>query len=580
MQDINRLQILADSRRNPHVCFKYVGSGDVQVFNNIRYAFNYTGVNEILISTELTNTVNYSTLSSLSTGRGTVSYGPAGTGKTETLRDLGRRLGYNPTVVNVSEDLCPDYIKHLINSTLGEGDWLIFDEFNRINVEEEGRQTKFQEVLKILVDTQTEVRNGNSGRTNSIFFTINPGYAGKSNPQELFGASVSSFNFVAMTAPEVRTIIRDLLAVDGHKDYQLYSGYLANIFSFCSNFSSQSHYDFGLRAVKHCIAYLKQAFGTGGDYEFFQVVYDFLSTSLLDHDRDLLRQFIEVSQGATLNNCHAERGAELNTKYNLDNQGLGEKISTVLSLLNNRHGILLVGDQGLKDRAIETAQKEAEGNVEVREIDINNRTAEELYGENTPEGWKGGIIGESFRTQGENPVWFRIRGDLREAIIENLNTVLDNNRVLCLANGDRIPLNSSSRVILDTANADQISPAVVSRTGAIWFGEYTGETQRFLTYLRTRQEQNSTEGFNEVQQRVYNMICIVDCILRNQELTKCCKIFDRIADFFIMNLKNFETLGCSIGCLAKFMRFAYTGDCVGRKNRDEIWRIVDFIVSA
>ncbi|UYV74438.1 DYNC1H1 [Cordylochernes scorpioides] len=228
------------------------------------YGFEYLGVQDKLVQTPLTDRCYLTMTQALESRLGGSPFGPAGTGKTESVKALGHQLGRFVLVFNCDETFDFQAMGRIFVGLCQVGAWGCFDEFNRL---EERMLSAVSQQIQTIQETLKNAQQAvpGSGPPTSltveligkqvrvspdmaIFITMNPGYAGRSNlPDNL----KKLFRSLAMTKPDRQLIAQVMLFSQGFRNAEKLASKIVPFFKLCGEqLSNQSHYDFGLRALK------------------------------------------------------------------------------------------------------------------------------------------------------------------------------------------------------------------------------------------------------------------------------------------------------------------------------------------
>ena len=345
-----------------------------------KYFYEWVGNTGRLVITPLTDRCYITLTMALKLYLGGAPAGPAGTGKTETTKDLARALAIPCYVFNCSDQMNFQSIADIFRGLAQTGAWGCFDEFNRIPIEvlsvvatqvktiqdaivkfsiPENRDEEFQSApagtppvkvgyFDFMGDTISLIP------TCGFWITMNPGYAGRTELPENLKAL---FRSCAMIRPDMKLIQENMLMAEGFQTARALSVKFNTLYELSSALlSKQPHYDWGLRAVKSVLRVaggMKRSNPTmSEDQVLMRALRDFNTPKMPIHDIPIfLRLVNDLFPGLTVESkvdddlkakivrVAKERGLQYDEMF-------VNKTCNFQELLDVRHSVMLLGPAG------------------------------------------------------------------------------------------------------------------------------------------------------------------------------------------------------------------------------------------
>jgi dynein heavy chain len=450
--------------------------------------------------------------------------GPAGTGKTETTKDLSSALAKAIYVFNCSDQMDFRGMGGIFKGLASSGSWGCFDEFNRL-------LPSVLSVCSVQFKSVTDAIKAGRLRfilqddditldpTCGVFITMNPGYLGRA---ELPEGIKALFRPITVVVPDLELICENMLMAEGFIGAKILAKKFTTLYFLCKDLLSKAaHYDWGLRAIKSVLVVagkFKRAEPELPEADILlRALRDFNLPKITAEDlqifMDLLGDLFPGIDPPRKRDMNFEgKCCEAATSFKLfPDDDMILKVVQLSELLVVRHCVFVMGPPGCGKSS--TWKTLADANTRdgrktmVKDLNPKVVKTDELYGVvhmQTRE-WIDGLMSSTMRTLGQmpdsNPKWIVLDGDLDANWIESMNSVMDDNKILTLASNERIPLKAHMRLIFEIRDLRFATPATVSRAGILFISDFSG--YQWKSYVKSWLLQQSYDPERKKELQTY-----------------------------------------------------------------------------
>eukprot|EP00931_Biecheleriopsis_adriatica_P043590 TRINITY_DN24917_c0_g1_i1.p1 TRINITY_DN24917_c0_g1~~TRINITY_DN24917_c0_g1_i1.p1 ORF type:complete len:4311 (+),score=994.91 TRINITY_DN24917_c0_g1_i1:69-13001(+) len=469
------------------------------------YSFEYQGNAPKLVHTPLTDKCYLTLMHGMHLGYGGNPYGPAGTGKTESVKALGACLARQVLVFNCDEGIDFQAMGRIFVGLVRCGAWGCFDEFNRLLEEQMSAISQSVQLIQAAIKNHHSTvhllgRDVQVNHNAGIFITLNPATKGYGGRQKLPDNLKQLFRPVAMSVPDNELIAEVMMFAEGFMSAKMLAQKVVALFLLSRQLlSAQQHYDWGLRALKPILTLAGR---------LLQEAKAEKSEALTETEESvLLLKAVRMNTLSKLTFADSKRFQDLcldlfpgvNVKdieykeleavirETMKEMRLAEIDSQIYKMLQfheacqQRMGVGIVGPSGCGKstiwKVLDAAYKKQGKKYVVHIMNPKSMSRVRLLGhmDHDTREWFDGVLTASARkvikeaTTTHN--WIVCDGDIDPEWVESLNSVLDDNRLLTMPNGERIQFGSNVNFIFETDHLRFASPATISRLTMIFLSE-------------------------------------------------------------------------------------------------------------
>lgn len=464
----------------------------------IKYGCEYNYYKQCIINTTLTDRCFHTLMQAYKYHLYGAVRGQSVTGKTETFKSLAKAIAVQFRIFNCVDIASYTFLCQIFRGFVSCGAWLCFKNFDRLKVELISTITQSLISISQAVATNQEIitLEGSTFRLNPMGNICIITNLGLFKHCDLPDNLKILFRTVSMMSPDINRIVEIELFAAGLSDSKLLASKLNTLYKILSEqLWCKSCNIFNIcyaKAIVRTISYLKRSFPNENESMLLlHSIIDINLPKLCNTDILIFKNIVHnMFPGTTLlppnytifshtvDTVCESRSLHVHDTFKL-------KIIQVFELMYVHRALILFGHPLVGKTeilyvlvdvlaALHKQGVEFGVNVKLETVVPGAANANQLFGSFADESriWRDGICSKVFRSFLENDSfdrkWIAFDGPLNDVWIESLYTVLDTNKALHLASGEKIIVMDSVSIIFETMNMVEASPAILSRCGMIY----------------------------------------------------------------------------------------------------------------